>query len=355
MSAWAVEEELNARLEQTERRLSAIAERYALATAAASVGVWDWNLESGAFYLDPNIKAFLGYRDDEIPNDIAIWAEYIHPDDKDAVMKAAQDAIDGRSREYVFEHRMCHKDGSVRWFLVRGKVIRNARNRPVRFVGTDTDITERRQLEQKVGALSNEIQTRIGHDLHDTLGQELTGLSLELRGLENTLAEDVSPHTEHIRKARNLAERAIETTRNLARGLSPVLRPAQLAQSLSQLAESTQRMHGVECRIDFASDAADHTTSMVANELYRIAQEAVTNAVRHGRATRIDIEATRLGRYFLLSVADDGIGFTAAESGCDSMGVRIMHYRARHLGGNLTIGRRRSGGTLVVCTCPLSG
>jgi PAS domain S-box-containing protein len=124
-----------ARLERAQYRLGLIAERYALATSAADVGVWNWNLQTGVFHLDPNIKGFLGYQDGEIPNDIEVWASYIHPDDKDAVMKAAQDTITGRAAEYAFEHRMLHKDGSVRWFMVRGRAIRDHRGRAIRFVG----------------------------------------------------------------------------------------------------------------------------------------------------------------------------------------------------------------------------
>ena len=135
---------------KAEEALRTSEHRYSLAAEAAKVGVWDWNLETGDFYLDPRIKANLGYADSEIPNDIEIWTTYVHPDDLQSVMEAAQNHIDGLTPEYVFEHRMIHKDGSVRWILVRGKAIRNNEGKVVRMVGTDKDITDRKLAEEEV-------------------------------------------------------------------------------------------------------------------------------------------------------------------------------------------------------------
>ncbi|MCB0212907.1 MAG: PAS domain-containing protein, partial [Anaerolineae bacterium] len=133
-----------------EQALQLGQERYHLATQAAAVGVWDWNLQTGEFYLDPTIKAILGYADEEIPNDLNIWAEYIHPADRQAVMAAAQAHIEGRTPVYAYEHRMLHKDGSVRWIYVHGKLINDEQGRPIRMVGTDADITGRKAVEAQV-------------------------------------------------------------------------------------------------------------------------------------------------------------------------------------------------------------
>ena len=141
-------EKAEAERKRIEKTLKISQERYKLATKAANVGVWDWNILTNEFYLDPNVKAILGYKDDEIPNEIAVWVTYVHPDDSEAVMKAAQECIDGKTPEYIFEHRMMHKDGSIRWILVRGTVIRDKNGNAVRMIGTDTDITDRRKTEQ---------------------------------------------------------------------------------------------------------------------------------------------------------------------------------------------------------------
>jgi len=139
--------ELESYLKQVEETLRVSVERNRLATSAAKVGVWDWNIKTGDFYLDPNIKAILGYSDDEIPNDLEVWVKYVHPEDSVPVMEAAQACLDGKTSEYVFEHRMLHKDGSIRWILVRGKAIRDESGNAVRLIGTDADITDRKRME----------------------------------------------------------------------------------------------------------------------------------------------------------------------------------------------------------------
>jgi PAS domain S-box-containing protein len=344
-------ETLKAKFAATELRLRTITERYALATRAARVGVWDWNLETRYFFLDPNVKALLGYEDHEIPNDLEAWSSYVHPDDREGVTRAAQDVIDGRVPEFAFEHRMRHKDGSFRWFMGRGSVVRNSKRAPIRFLGTNTDITDRVNLEREVRDSSNEVQAQIGHDLHDSLGQELTALALKLAHLERQL--EPSDLAVQVRDIRELVERAIGTTEALARGLSPVLNGTGLAQGLAHLAENARRLYGIECEVTLADDVGGRFPPTHANELYRIAQEALTNAVRHGRATRTSIEGRVVGSRFLLNIVDNGVGIGTPDPERSSMCLRIMQYRARTLGGSLTVSRLRNGGTLVVCACPM--
>jgi PAS domain S-box-containing protein len=143
---------------RAEKALRKIEERYVLATKAARVGVWDWNIQTNEFYLDPNVKAILGYSDAEIPNDLEIWSNYVHPDDKQPVMETFQDHIDGKTPEFAYEHRMLHKDGSIRWIMARGTAIRDDQGYPVRVVGTDTDITQRKQAEESL--LESEVKFR---------------------------------------------------------------------------------------------------------------------------------------------------------------------------------------------------
>ncbi len=125
-------------------------ERYSLATNAAKVGVWDWNIENGEFYLDPNVKMILGYSDEEIPNDRDAWETNAHSDDSKGVMESIQPFLEGKASEYVYEHRMLHKDGSIRWLQVRGRAIRDIQGNAIRMVGTYTDITAQKEAEVKL-------------------------------------------------------------------------------------------------------------------------------------------------------------------------------------------------------------
>jgi PAS domain S-box-containing protein len=121
--------------------------RYALTTNAGRVGVWDWNLETNEIYLDPSLKAMIGYADHEIENHLDDWGQYVHPDDGDQVMAEANAHLEGLKPRYEVVHRMLHKDGSVRWFLARGTAMRDETGKPYRVVGTDVDITEQKQAE----------------------------------------------------------------------------------------------------------------------------------------------------------------------------------------------------------------
>jgi PAS domain S-box-containing protein len=125
-------------------------QRYALATSAGQVGVWDWNLAANEIYLAPGLKAVLGYEDREIGNRLDDWTSHIHPDDLKQVMAEVDAHLAGRTPYYEIAHRMLHKDGSVRWFLARGTAIHDAEGRPYRVVGTNTDITARIQAEQEL-------------------------------------------------------------------------------------------------------------------------------------------------------------------------------------------------------------
>jgi PAS domain S-box-containing protein len=139
-------------------------ERYALATAAAKVGVWDWDIATGRFHLDPSLKSLLGYEDAELPNDLMRWSALIHPDDRGPALAAAQAHIDGATPEYVFEHRMRHRDGSTRWILARGQAIRDATGAAaVRMVGTDMDITDRKRVEERLVETEERLRAIAAH------------------------------------------------------------------------------------------------------------------------------------------------------------------------------------------------
>jgi PAS domain S-box-containing protein len=124
-------------------------QRYALATAAGGAGVWDWNLATNEIYVDPRLKSLLGFQDHEIANRLDDWGQRLHPDDRARVMECATDHISGTSPTYEVEHRMLHKDGSVRWFVARGSVL-HENGRPARLVGTDIDITDQKQAAERL-------------------------------------------------------------------------------------------------------------------------------------------------------------------------------------------------------------
>lgn len=160
---------------QTEEALRLAQNRYTLASQAGQVGVWDWDLNTNEIYLDPILKAILGYEDHEITNHLDDWGQYIYAEDAPAVMAAAQAHIEGQSAEFHIEHRMHHKDGSLRWILARGTVLRDEHGTPYRMMGTDTDITCLKQAEAAIRALNADLEQRV-----EERTQALEAMNLEL-------------------------------------------------------------------------------------------------------------------------------------------------------------------------------
>ena len=151
-------------------------DRYRRAAAASGVVVWDWNLATGDVFVDPLLKELLGYQAHEIPDRIEAWARLVHPDDAARVFARAQAHIDAEAPAFEVEHRKLHRDGSFRWFLARGSVVRGPDGTAVSMAGTDTDITERRLGEELRQA--EEMNRRI---------VESSGDCVKIFGLDGTL------------------------------------------------------------------------------------------------------------------------------------------------------------------------
>ena len=211
---------------------------------------------------------------------------------------------------------------------------------------------DRLRLEEEIIEISEAERQRIGHDLHDDLGQQLAGLSWLSSVLEQKLHAQFSPEASSAARIAELLGNALNLTRSLARGLQPV--PAEsggLMAALNGLAARSSELFKVGCRFT-CGKAVHFRNPKAATHLYRIAQEAVTNAVKHGSAKQIRITLSSSRGKLQLSVADDGKGWAKPDPQHDGLGVRIMHYRAETLGGALAFHKQRGGGTRVTCTIP---
>lgn len=208
---------------------------------------------------------------------------------------------------------------------------------------------ERRDLEEELLGISDREQQRIGQDLHDGLCQILAGLRMKAELVASEVKEDSEEKSNLDEIADSLAG-AMAEARTLARGLCPVAIEAHgLMSALEELATESSATGRIDCQ--FACERpvlVDH--SHVATHLYRIAQEAVRNAVRHGNAKSISMTLSRLDGESLLCIDDDGSGLPANAFKSQGMGIRIMAYRAERIGGSLEIGPRKPKGTQVVCT-----
>jgi PAS domain S-box-containing protein len=210
-------------------------DRYRRAAAAGGVGVWERNLATGEVYVDPVLNRMLGYEDHEIGNHLAVWDRLVHPDDQAAVAEWVQALVTGKTQLQELEHRMLHRDGSIRWFVARGSVTRDGQGAAVSMAGTDTDITERKRAEQALRQ-AEEINKRIVENTGDCVKiLDLDGRFLYvnregLRLLEITDPGDLSnrPLIGFLEgEARRAAEEAIALARSGGTGrFQCLLRPA---------------------------------------------------------------------------------------------------------------------------------
>jgi PAS domain S-box-containing protein len=213
------------------------------------------------------------------------------------------------------------------------------------------DITERKRLEQEILDVSGRERQSIGRDLHDGLGQELTGVALMLRGLGSRVRERCPEAMDSINEIVALVNQSIENARSLARGLLPVrTETGGLAFALRELASRGRDLYGMQ--VNFRAEVwpelnLDETD---ASHLYRIAQEALTNAARHAQATRVDIFLLVTGNTFLLCITDNGEGFRPPMSPYTGMGLKIMKYRAGMIGARFEIASNEPRGTVVRVT-----
>lgn len=241
-----------------------------------------------------------------------------------------------------------HTSGGTEWHAEFFVMFDAAQGEGATFVGRD--VSQSRWLERRLLTVTDAEQQRIGADLHDGLGQQLTGLSCLAAALRDRLKVRSPDDAGAADTIARLASDAIAQSRALARGLCPVqLENAGLVVALEEMAGQARMLHNVDCRFE-TRGAAPNCDHLAALHLYRIAQEAVHNAVRHGKARNVRIVLSSRRQQHRLVVTDDGCGFeTAAHGSAPGGGLRLMGYRAAMIGGVLATDSRPGQGTRITC------
>ncbi len=214
------------------------------------------------------------------------------------------------------------------------------------------DVTDRQMLENETIEHSHRVQLRLGQDLHDSLGQHLTGISFLSRALEKSLAARALPEAAEAAEVSKLVLEAISQTRQLARGLFPAALETQgLLAALRELAANIEESCRISCHLECEGPVVPVSPDM-AMHLFRLAQESVNNAIKHGKAHRVILRLVQRDRGAVLSIEDDGMGLPPERPAGRGLGLRIMHYRAQKIGGTLDIRPGERGGTVVACSFP---
>jgi PAS domain S-box-containing protein len=238
-------------------------------------------------------------------------------------------------------------EGPSRWFEVDLQPLTGVGG-IVGVVVLSIDVTERRRRqEQEILDVVGRERRNIGRDLHDGLGQELTGVALMLRGLAGRVQARCPDSVESIQEIVDVVNGSIENARSLARGLLPVRDTGGLTPALHELASRSRDLYGLEVDVRLDVGAEVHFGEIEAGHLYRIAQEALTNAARHGHASRVEIALSAARHAFLLCIGDDGEGMALPEGPYTGVGLKIMKYRAGMIGARFEIVPRKPRGTVV--------
>ncbi|UCG58574.1 MAG: PAS domain-containing protein [Phycisphaerales bacterium] len=343
-------------------------------------------------FFHGKVKEITGYTEDEFTAGKPRWDQIIHPDDFAAISETVEKmrTIAGHATEW--EYRILRKDKQVRWVYELVHNVCDDSGKPSLVQGAIYDITERKQieedlrkhrehLEELVLARTTELteankqlleeierrkelerdilriveqeRQRIGQELHDSIGQQLTGIGFMMEVLGGKLADkSLTEEAPYAEKINTRVSRAVELARHLAKGLHPIdLDGNGLAFALKELAANTEQLFGVSCTFQ-CDKAVSVNGGSVAINLYRIAQEAITNAVKHGKAKNIRIELVSKDNGLRLTVENDGSEFPAGETRGGGMGLKIMRCRAEIVDGSFDIRKGTGEGSIVTCVFP---
>ena len=352
-----------------ELALRASEERFQLALRGANEGLWDYDVERDHVFFSPRWKSMLGYGEDELSNTVDTWLSLVHPDDRVVARTRLRKFLSSTQEIYESEFRMRHKSGDFRDILSRGFVNRNEQGRPVRMVGTHLDITERKQADeelrssrQRLEVLSRQlIRTReaelrhLARELHDEIGQGLTATKMNLRAIQSMVGDHLKRRLE---ESVSLIDLAVKQVRNLSLNMRPPhLDDLGLAAALHWYLKQQARVAGFEDHLSVCPSNLVVPIDL-ATVCYRITQEAVTNAIRHAGARRLEIQLWQAGEFLHLRIRDDGVGFNVesarqhAANGT-SLGLISMQERANLAGGQFEIDSQEGSGTTISALFPL--
>ena len=334
---------------RAEEALRASKANLAEAQRIAHLGSWDWHLTDNTLHWSDELYRIFGLDPEVTSISFEQFVDHIYPDDQAYVVEQMQAAVDQQKTLSSIEYRVLLPDGSIRTVRCEGIVSMDDLGRAVRLFGPLQDITERRRLEREILEISNREQRRIGQDLHDDLGQLLTGICFRVAELEDDLLKRNQPEMTDAAEIGELVQEAIGQTRALARGLNPVsMESGGLRTALATLARGIEQIYEIPCILTCPEPVLVDDTEAAAH-VYRIAQEALNNAIKHGKASRLEISLLQFDTSITLLIRDNGVGITVPDAQYEGMGLRNMRYRASMIHGSFDVRLGEHGGTVVSC------
>ncbi len=354
---------------KAEQLLKENEERLRLSLKAANQGLYDLNIQTGNAIVNEQYASMLGYDPKTFVETNQFWFERLHPDDLEATSKIYQDYINGLTNEYKVEFRQKTKDNNWKWILSLGKIVeKDKEGKPLRMLGTHTDVTERKKAEEEIKANSEllrelysysqnireEERTHIAREIHDELGQQLTGLKMDLFWINRRLKNTDEIIKNKLNETLGLIDITIQTVRKIATELRPsILDDLGLVAALEWQGEEFEKRAGIN--VKFLNNLDETILQpVIVTALFRIYQELLTNVARHSGATKVNTSIYIDNNILYLSVEDNGIGFNSeGVIGKKTLGLRGIKERTNLIGGTYEIKTRPGQGTFVLIFVPL--
>jgi PAS domain S-box-containing protein len=387
---------------RTEQALAQSRERLELALSASRMGLWEWTFATGTLWYSDEVLRITGLTRAQLDHDIESWRRFIHPEDVEVIWAADEAARRGEG--FHAEHRLLHPDGRVRWVVTHARSVCDIHGKPLRMVGTLADITEQKRAEEALRQARDELELRVqertaalelvntqmsnevaerrategqvrellgqlvgaeederrhlARELHDSLGQHLTALTLGLKAVQEDPSLPVALR-ERLGQLRAVARHLDEDVDRLSYELRPaVLDDLGLNEALRELAGTWAEDSGVPVDIHTRGLRGRRFDPTVETTVYRVVQEALTNIRKHAHASRVGLIVELRDGELRAIVEDDGQGMshtgpiTRAAPG-RHLGLRGMAERARLAGGRLDLESEPGRGTTVYLSVPL--
>ena len=358
-----------AELEKSETERKRAEERLAFAQRAAGAGIWDWDMTTEKLEWSPELFLLLGLDPATAVASFETWRGVLHPEDREAAENRTSAAVRDHERLEV-EYRFVLPSGEIRWINAVGNTTYAADGRPLSMAGICLDVTSRQEAEEelkksqeRLRALSARIQSvreeeraNISREIHDDLGQLLTGLKLDLAWLLRRLNPDQSEIKKKAQAMGQLIDQTVQTVRRISTELRPrILDDFGLAAALEWQAREFATRTGIACRFRSTVQKLDLKTDLSV-AVFRIFQEALTNVARHARATRVGASLKEDSKGLVLTIRDNGRGISQEEIDRPrSLGLVGIRERALILGGTVAIQGKKGKGTSVILHLPATG
>lgn len=330
------------------RQLQASERRLNEAENIARIGSWERDLRTGVVWWSAQTYRLLEFDPKQVVPSFEGFLDRVHPQDRRYLCSMLDGAIES-GKSYSVNLRVVSHDRSVRRYHDRAVVVQDAGGKPIRLIGTLQDVTEQFELERALVSAGERERNRIGQDLHDGLGQMLAAVILKLK-LLGSAQDTTAPRVKaSIADLAAELEAAIAEMRRVTELLSPSI--AGLGKALEALVHRTSSQLDIRIAVGCSAVHEIHDEN-VEIQLYRIAQEALGNAIKHSRASDVELTFVCDGERISLRVADDGIGIPPTCERREGLGLGNMEHRARAINGHLQVQTLPAGGTVVTCVCP---